>query len=118
MEAYVISYVAAISAREQREEWQLALALLSRMTGAKVGPTSIVSNAAIVARGGREEWQLALALLSRMAAGAKADSTSIISNATIDVLTLRVDREAHHHAADELFKRTLTNTKWLAMSLR
>ena len=31
MEAYVISYVAAINAREHREEWQLALALLSRM---------------------------------------------------------------------------------------
>ena len=118
MEAYVISYVAAMSAREQRAEWQLALALLSRMTGANVDSTPIISNAAIVARKRREEGQLALALLSRMTAGAKVDSTSIISNVTIDVLALRADRGVYYHVAGGLFKRTLTNAKWLAMPLR
>ena len=67
VEAETICFSAAVGACEKRQEWQLALGLLSRMAEAKVEAETICYSAAIGACEKRQEWQLALGLLSRMA---------------------------------------------------
>ncbi|CAK0858315.1 unnamed protein product [Prorocentrum cordatum] len=61
-----LSYSAGISACENGEQWQLALALLSEMRAAKLEPNDISYSAGISACEKGEQWQWALALLSEM----------------------------------------------------
>ncbi|CAK0788104.1 unnamed protein product [Prorocentrum cordatum] len=64
----IFSYSAGISACEKGEQWQRALALLSEIRKAKLGPVviSLSYNAGISACEKCEQWQRALALLSEM----------------------------------------------------
>ncbi|CAK0836621.1 unnamed protein product, partial [Prorocentrum cordatum] len=62
----LVSYSAGISACEQGEQWQRALALLSEMREVKLEPNVISYSAGISACEKGEQWQRALALLSEM----------------------------------------------------
>ncbi|CAK0879375.1 unnamed protein product [Prorocentrum cordatum] len=62
----IISYTAGISACEQGEQWQPALALLNEMRQTKLELDVVSYSAGISACGKGEQWQRALALLSEM----------------------------------------------------
>ena len=77
-----------MSACEKRQEWQLAVGLLSRMAKAKVVADTICHGAAISACEKSHEWQLALDLLSRMAE-AKVNAETICYSAAISACEKR-----------------------------
>ncbi|CAK0841631.1 unnamed protein product [Prorocentrum cordatum] len=59
-------YSAGVSACDQGEQWQRALALISEMRLANIEPDEITLNAGTTACARGEQWQQALSLLSEM----------------------------------------------------